>query len=1012
MLRTCTNLNIKTLFLFCFALFFGSSLMLEAQPADFCSDAAPFPNYNSEGICIDTDFKKIWLTNTTTETEQIPSCVPDQAYNSRWYLFEAPSDTVDFTFKEGFEIGGIALYEQGECGNLTEVFCTSNSLSIEETNYETYVSGLTVGETYLMQFWQNEEDELTRLEICIKERTHPLINDDCSGAIPFPGVVNNSYYACDIPTIIDNTVAQDEGYPFLDCDGINNYSQWFTYEAVFPILRIQASNPETFGLALYENNCDSLVLLGCFNPNLGGFNVIHNLEVGETYLMAVWDDEPGQELNFCLHGLPGAANLIDCSTIPPLPGTIGSGENCAANTIVFDSTYAFNTPYHVGCNTQFNVGQWVSFVAPYTDLFFSEVSWTNIAVYGGDCGDLSYVACMNSDSGTINGLTVGETYYMYIWTNNPNYASFCLKEAIPTFCEDDETLLEIIVYNEVENIIPTWNLYKESDTGSELIAIHTDNKVCINENRCFTLYTSINSYNGLSTQNFIEVYYDGELIIESVVEGWDNSITFNCPTGEGCFSGEGIELGNHTAPNSGYWYAFTPEQTGNYEINTCSSENICNTNIYIYQQCLFYQDSLAGSLATSTTGCETGGDLAKLNVPLIAGETYYILVGDDDGDCESPINWEILYTPLTCTPNEQLLQIYVTTDRYPQETSWTLFDSETQSIVASEATVFTNQYQTYLKEVCVTPYECLDFTIYDSFGDGICCDWGEGSYEIYYNGELIAMSNGEFESSETITFNCCDEDNLPFWYEDLDGDGFGSNTDSIASCEPVEGFVSNNNDDCEGVMDCANVCNGTAITDDCGNCTEIDAPDYNTCICDAFEVEIETICPNDIYDESYQVVISYSGITEEGYLILDNSTGNDTIVNDGNNVFGPFENEEYSFTVYPLNNIQCAVTKDFEVDCYLTAIESINAQTDLAITTMHPMPTKDYLFVDFNSLQNESIRINVYSIVGALVETQEYQAQEGLNGFKLDLKDYPVGTYLMTLTGQEQGELVRRFVKQ
>ena len=47
------------------------------------------------------------------------------------------------------------------------------------------------------------------------------------------------------------------------------------------------------------------------------------------------------------------------------------------------------------------------------------------------------------------------------------------------------------------------------------------------------------------------------------------------------------------------------------------------------------------------------------------------------------------------------------------------------------------------------------FTIYDSFGDGICCGWGEGYYRLVLNDTEIA-TGGEFEASESVTFNTSD----------------------------------------------------------------------------------------------------------------------------------------------------------------------------------------------------------------------------------------------------------------
>ena len=50
--------------------------------------------------------------------------------------------------------------------------------------------------------------------------------------------------------------------------------------------------------------------------------------------------------------------------------------------------------------------------------------------------------------------------------------------------------------------------------------------------------------------------------------------------------------------------------------------------------------------------------------------------------------------------------------------------------------------------------------IIDSYGDGMCCGFGEGSIALYAvvddNDVLITSSNGKFEASQTIVFTVPD----------------------------------------------------------------------------------------------------------------------------------------------------------------------------------------------------------------------------------------------------------------
>ena len=92
----------------------------------------------------------------------------------------------------------------------------------------------------------------------------------------------------------------------------------------------------------------------------------------------------------------------------------------------------------------------------------------------------------------------------------------------------------------------------------------------------------------------------------------------------------------------------------------------------------------------------------------------------------------------------------LTTDRWGFETGWTLTNSNQQLIEQVTAGAYGND-QSYSYDWDL-PTDCYDFTITDSYGDGICCGWGQGSYDLSYNGVAVVSGGGEFTSSETTSF--------------------------------------------------------------------------------------------------------------------------------------------------------------------------------------------------------------------------------------------------------------------
>ncbi|MFQ5805963.1 MAG: hypothetical protein ACE5I3_05890 [Phycisphaerae bacterium] len=95
---------------------------------------------------------------------------------------------------------------------------------------------------------------------------------------------------------------------------------------------------------------------------------------------------------------------------------------------------------------------------------------------------------------------------------------------------------------------------------------------------------------------------------------------------------------------------------------------------------------------------------------------------------------------------QDTLEIVIFTDDYPEQTSWELY--EVGGGLIDRGGPLGQPGMLYTREVCLEAGKCYDFTIYDSFADGICCDYGQGYYELYLNGELVG-SGGEFGSLET-----------------------------------------------------------------------------------------------------------------------------------------------------------------------------------------------------------------------------------------------------------------------
>ncbi len=104
-------------------------------------------------------------------------------------------------------------------------------------------------------------------------------------------------------------------------------------------------------------------------------------------------------------------------------------------------------------------------------------------------------------------------------------------------------------------------------------------------------------------------------------------------------------------------------------------------------------------------------------------------------------------------PSCSNVSLSITFDNYPEETSWQITNSG-GTVVASGGTYASQADGSTLSiDVGCLDDGCYDFTITDSFGDGICCSYGNGSFTLTNNDTGVTLaSGGSFTTSDTTNF--------------------------------------------------------------------------------------------------------------------------------------------------------------------------------------------------------------------------------------------------------------------
>ena len=97
------------------------------------------------------------------------------------------------------------------------------------------------------------------------------------------------------------------------------------------------------------------------------------------------------------------------------------------------------------------------------------------------------------------------------------------------------------------------------------------------------------------------------------------------------------------------------------------------------------------------------------------------------------------------------VQIQVTLDDFGSETSFAIEDGN-GNVVKSWGTFADGQNGTKKTRNIDLPTGVYTFVIFDEYGDGICCDWGDGSWVVKVDGSPIATSDGQFGYWEEFDF--------------------------------------------------------------------------------------------------------------------------------------------------------------------------------------------------------------------------------------------------------------------
>ncbi|MCP4061296.1 MAG: endonuclease I [Pseudoalteromonas sp.] len=120
--------------------------------------------------------------------------------------------------------------------------------------------------------------------------------------------------------------------------------------------------------------------------------------------------------------------------------------------------------------------------------------------------------------------------------------------------------------------------------------------------------------------------------------------------------------------------------------------------------------------------------------------------------------------------NDHSLTLTLNTDNYGSETSWVVNNSQGSSVASGSGYASNTQYN---EQLCLTD-GAYTLVISDSYGDGMCCNVGNGNY-VLTQGSTTLASGASFNNTDSTTFEL--------------GDGAGGDTGGGTNPTPTGYYV-------------------------------------------------------------------------------------------------------------------------------------------------------------------------------------------------------------------------------
>lgn len=351
--------------------------------------------------------------------------------------------------------------------------------------------------------------------------------------------------------------------------------------------------------------------------------------------------------------------------------------------------------------------------------------------------------------------------------------------------------------------------------------------------------------------------------------------------------------------------------------------------------------------------------------------------------------------------------INITLDNYGTENRWEIKDGNSELVQAVGPFNNFENGSVQATTLCLPP-GCYDFTIFDLWGDGMCCAYGQGGYEIIEDatGNVIA-SGGSFNKQESK--NIC----LPVQVSGLSAINYcganGRNTqyEWIESVE-IGGQIFQSGDN-EGYGDFSETIIDALIggTLDLAFTPGFGFFEYH----ENWQVWVDFNKDGDFDDEGEAVFLTSGNDRQVGTIGIpsDAATGRVRmrIAMKWGELVGPCESfswgevEDYTLRLQGASTI----SDRKELIFFTTGNPSIyTTQSRSQANDLHlfPNPSTDYINLEWEGYREKELDLRIYNSLGQVLYYQQLTSQAGANKTRIAVAQFSEGIYLLQLRTKDK----------